>query len=63
MLLIKNGHIKTMAGAELEGGSVLIGDDGKIIEVGENLTAPEGCALDVLSCQAFNCLPKLCAQS
>ena len=45
MLLIKNGHIKTMAGAELEGGAVLIGDDGKIIEVGENLTAPEGCAV------------------
>ena len=35
MLLIKNGRIKTMAGAELEGGSVLIGDDGKILKVGE----------------------------
>ena len=45
MLLIKNGHIKTMAGAELEGGAVLIGDDGKILKVGLNLPAPEGCAV------------------
>ena len=43
MLLIKNGHIKTMAGTELENGCILIGDHGKILEVGENLTAPEGC--------------------
>ena len=43
MLLIKNGHIKTMAGAELENGCILIGDNGKILEVGEDLTAPEGC--------------------
>ena len=43
MLLIKNGHIKTMAGAELENGCILIGDNGKILEVGENLTAPENC--------------------
>ena len=45
MLLIKNGHIKTMAGAELENGCVLIGDNGKILEVGEYLTAPEGCTV------------------
>ena len=43
MLLIKNGHIKTMAGTELETGCVLIGDDGKILEVGETLAATEGC--------------------
>ena len=42
MLLIKNGHIKTMAGTELENGCILIGDHGKILEVGENLSAPEG---------------------
>ena len=30
MLLIKNGHIKTMAGTELETGCLLIGDDGKL---------------------------------
>jgi len=34
MLLIKNGKIKTMAGADLENGCVLIGDDGKIAAVG-----------------------------
>jgi imidazolonepropionase-like amidohydrolase len=42
MLLIKNGHVKTMAGTEFENGSVLIDDNGKIVEVGENLSAPEG---------------------
>jgi len=42
MLLIKNGHIKTMAGSELENGCVLIGDDGKIAALGLDLTAPEG---------------------
>ena len=45
MLLIQNGHIKTMAGPEIENGSILIGDDGKIIAVGEGITAPEGCAV------------------
>ena len=42
MLLIKNGYIKTMAGREFANGSVLIGDDGKIIAVGEAVEAPEG---------------------
>ncbi len=42
MLLIQNGHIKTMAGLELENGQILIGDDGKILEVGQCLNAPEG---------------------
>ncbi len=41
MLLIQNGHIKTMAGLELENGQVLIGNDGKILEVGQCLNAPE----------------------
>ena len=35
MLLIKNGKIKTMAGADFENGYVLFGDDGKIVAVGE----------------------------
>lgn len=39
MLLIKNGKIFTMAGRVLENGSILI-DNGKIIEVGENIVAP-----------------------
>ena len=42
MLLIKNGYIKTMAGADLENGCVLIGDDGKILAVAQDLEAPEG---------------------
>ena len=42
MLFIKNGFVKTMAGPDLEGGCVLIGDDGKILQVGQNLEAPEG---------------------
>ena len=42
MLLIQNGHIKPMVGPELECGAVLIGDDGKILEVGPHIDAPEG---------------------
>ena len=42
MLLIQNGQIKTMAGAELERGCVLIGDDGKILAVAEHIDAPQG---------------------
>ena len=45
MLLIKNGYVKTMAGSDFENGSILIGDDGKIIAVGENLLEPEGCTV------------------
>lgn len=37
MLLIKNGHVKTMAGDDIIGGSVLIGDDGKIAKVGKDI--------------------------
>lgn len=40
MLLIQNGYVKTMAGAEYPCGQVLIGDDGKILAVGENVGAP-----------------------
>ena len=46
MLLIKNGHIKTMAGHELENGCVLIGDDGKIISVAETIDAPGAQVID-----------------
>lgn len=41
MLLIKNGYVKTMAGEDLPGGSVLIGDDGKIVAVGMELQCPD----------------------
>ena len=37
MLLIKNGHIKTMNGADIENGYVLIGDDGKIASMGDQI--------------------------
>ena len=43
MLLIQNGHIKPMVGADLENGAVLIGDDGKILRVAETIEAPQGC--------------------
>ena len=42
MLFIKNGYIKTMAGADIENGSVLIDDLGKIVAVGAGLEAPAG---------------------
>ena len=42
MLLIQNGHVKTMAGAEYACGSILIDDNGKIAAVGENLPVPQG---------------------
>ena len=40
MLLIKNCYIKTMAGPDLENGCVLIGDDGKILDVAPVIDAP-----------------------
>lgn len=42
MLLIQNGHIKPMVGQELPNGCVLLGDDGKILQVAERIAAPEG---------------------
>ncbi len=42
MILIQNGYIKTMAGPEISGGCVLLGDDGKIAAVGKDLAAPAG---------------------
>ena len=45
MILIKNGYVKPMVGADIENGSVLIGDDGKIIAVGENIEVPECAAV------------------
>jgi len=42
MIFIKNGYIKTMVGADIKNGCILLGDDGKIAAVGADLTAPEG---------------------
>ncbi len=46
MLLIQNGHIKTMAGAEYESGCLLICDDGKIAAVGQYIDAPGARVID-----------------
>jgi imidazolonepropionase-like amidohydrolase len=37
MLLIKNGKVKTMVSSDLENGCILIGDDGRILSVGEHI--------------------------
>ena len=42
MILITNGYIKPMVGEDIENGSILIGDDGKIISVGKDIDVPEG---------------------
>ena len=42
MLLIKNGYIKPMVGEDIPNGCVLVGDDGKIVAVAENIDAPAG---------------------
>ena len=46
MLLIKNGYVKTMAGADIPSGCVLIGDDGKIAAVGADIDAPDADVID-----------------
>ena len=48
MLLIKNGYIKTMAGEDIPGGDLLVGDDGKIAALGVNLFTPEGTTVSML---------------
>ncbi|MBR3966782.1 MAG: amidohydrolase [Clostridia bacterium] len=48
MLLIKNGHVKTMAGEDIIGGSVLIGDDGKIAKVGKDIECEGAEVIDAL---------------
>ena len=41
MLFIKNAYIKTMVGADIPDGCILVDDAGKIAAVGEKLCAPE----------------------
>lgn len=41
MILIKNGYVKTMVSEDIDGGSVLIGDDGKIALIGRDIDAPK----------------------
>lgn len=40
MLLIKNAHIKTMAGTELNNGCILIDNSGKIAQIAEHVDVP-----------------------
>ena len=42
MIYIKNGYLKPMSSDDIEHGSILIGDDGKIAYVGEEIVPPEG---------------------
>ena len=46
MLLIKNGYVKTMAGADIPGGCVLIDDNGKIAAVGTDICADGATVID-----------------
>ena len=46
MLLIKNGYVKTMAGADIPGGCVLIDDSGKIAAVGTDICADGARVID-----------------
>ena len=46
MLLIKNGYVKPMVGADIENGCVLIGDDGKIAAVGTDICAEDAIVID-----------------
>ena len=46
MLLIKNGYVKTMAGADIENGCVLIDDNGKIAAVGTDICAADANVID-----------------
>ena len=42
MILIKNAYIKPMVGEDIENGSILLGDDGKIAAIGADIEAPAG---------------------
>ena len=46
MLLIKNAHIKTMAGTDLENGCILIDDNGKIAQIAETICADDTQVID-----------------
>ncbi len=46
MLLIKNGYVKTMAGADIPNGCVLIDDCGKIAAVGTDICAEGASVID-----------------
>ena len=45
MLLIKNGYVMTMVGEDIENGSVLIDDNGKIDAIGKHIDIPNNCTV------------------
>ena len=45
MILIKNGHIKPIASPDILNGCLLLGDDGKILKVAQEIEAPAGCTV------------------
>ncbi|WP_458862779.1 amidohydrolase [Acidaminobacterium chupaoyuni] len=50
MILIKNGHIKTMAGPDIENGQILL-DGAKIVAVGKTVNAPaDAQVIDAAGC-------------
>ncbi len=46
MILIKNGHIKTMSGEDILGGSILLDDNGKIAKIGTDIEANDATVID-----------------
>ncbi len=48
MILLNGGKVMTMAGAVIDGGKVLVGDDGRIAAVGRDIEVPAGA--EVLDC-------------
>lgn len=46
MILIKNGKIKTMTGEDIDSGCILIGDNGKILEIGTDIKASGATVID-----------------
>lgn len=58
MLFLKNGRIRTMAGAFYEKGCIAM-DRGKILAVGSDLTPPEGRDVEILDAKGALVLPGL----
>ena len=57
MLLIKNAYIKPIVGVDIENGCILVGDDGKILEVAQSVDAPS--AYDVIDAEGRLVTPGL----
>ncbi len=51
MLLIKNAHIKPIVGKEIENGAILVGNDGKIADIGEVIPVPAVADLEIIDAE------------